>query len=56
MNDIYQERGYKDREDYLVSLAEEYGIGTEIIKSVADVLGEDEDFDGLIATLYECEG
>ena len=48
---IYQEKGYKDRNDYLQSLAEEYNLDFQIVSAMANVLGPDEDFDGLISTL-----
>jgi hypothetical protein len=45
---IYQENGYKDREDYLDSLREDYGDAVDVLLSV---LPESEDFDGLITSL-----
>ena len=52
---IYEEYGYKDRNDYLCSMAEDYGADAEAVFALADVLGEDEDFDGLIAALEDME-
>lgn len=51
MKNIYQERGYKDRQDYLDSVAEDFGMDPIIVNSVAEVLGEYEDFDGLVSML-----
>jgi hypothetical protein len=45
---IYTDKGYKDRNDYLNSLAENNGVPKEIVFSLADILGETEDFDGLV--------
>lgn len=53
MSDIYTKKGYKDRYDYLDSLAEEYGFSKMVIYSLADLLGPSEDFDGLINALED---
>lgn len=53
--DIYQEKGYKSRKDYLQSLSGEYGISLETIYSLASLLGKDEDFDRLISALEDAE-
>ena len=50
---IYQENGYDNRYDYLKSLADDYDIPYMIVKEAADMLGEDEDFDGLISSLED---
>lgn len=52
---VYQENGYEDREDYLKCMAEDYGVSLEQVKSVAESLGEEEDFDGLISVLEDAE-
>lgn len=52
---IYQENGYKNRRDYLNSLAEDFGLPKFTVYALADVLGESEDFDGLIASLEDAE-
>ena len=52
----YQEQGYKNRDDYLNSLSEEYGCPKQIVKLFAGMLGDDEDFDGLIAQLEDYTG
>ena len=51
MKNIYQEKGYKDRQDYLDSVAEDFRMDQFIVNSVAEVLGEYEDFDGLISLI-----
>ena len=50
---IYQENGYKDRADYLRCLAEDYGVDLDTVLYLADVLGEREDFDGLVVALED---
>lgn len=49
--DIYQRKGYADRNDYLSAVADEYGIPLEAVYSLAYALGPDEDFDGLISII-----
>ena len=52
---IYQENGYADRNDYLNCLSEDYGISIEDVFSLAEMLGENEDFDGLVSALKDAE-
>ena len=40
---------------YLEGLAEDYGIPEETVFAVADMLGPNEDYDGLIAMLDDYE-
>ena len=42
---VYADEGYKNRKDYMESLAEEYGMDFEDVCMTADLLGPDEDFD-----------
>ena len=53
---IYQENGYKDRLDYLTGLSEDYGCPLENVLTLADVLIESEDFDGLVSALEDYYG
>lgn len=53
MSNVYKDKGYKDREDYLDSLADEYGVSRMVVYSLADMLGPSEDFDGLINALED---
>ena len=53
---IYTENGYKNRKDYLRSLADEYGVPCEAVFALASILGPDEDFDGLVTSLDDAEG
>jgi hypothetical protein len=50
----YTDNGYKDRKDYLNSLAEDYG--KDIVYTLADILGPNEDFDGLVCALEDYDG
>lgn len=52
-SDVYKQKGYKDRHDYLESLADEYGVSKMVVYSLADMLGPSEDFDGLINALED---
>lgn len=52
-SDVYKQKGYKDRYDYLESLADEYGVSKMVVYSLADMLGPSEDFDGLINALED---
>jgi hypothetical protein len=52
----YVRKGYADRNEYLESLAEDYDLDLDVVKSIADQLGPDEDFDGLVSTLQDIEG
>ena len=56
MNDPYLDNGYDSRSDYLLSLADEYGVPTSVVFALADVLGPNEDFDGLVIALEDAEG
>ena len=44
-----------NRDEYLDSMADEYGISRQIVAALADLLGEEEDFDGLIEALKDAE-
>ena len=48
---VYQENGYKDRADYLRCLAEDYGVDLLMVTELAELLGEQEDFDGLVSAV-----
>ena len=52
---IYQENGDADRDDYLNCLSEDYGVSIEDVYSLAEMLGEHEDFDGLVCALEDAE-
>ena len=50
---IYRENGYENREKYLESLAEEMDAPIEMVLATADMLGPNEDFDGLVSVLED---
>lgn len=50
---IYQENGFKNREDYLNHIAEDYGIPVHEVYAIAEMLGEGEDFDALLTSLED---
>lgn len=49
--EVYQENGYDSRDDYLNSLSEDYGVPIDAVHALAEILGPDEDFDGLVSNL-----
>ena len=51
---VYQENGFADREEYLDELREEYGA--ELVDVLTSVLPASEDFDGLITELEDNAG
>ena len=44
---IYTRNGYQNRSHYLKQMAEDYGVQPQVVFSLADLLGADEDFDSL---------
>ena len=44
---------HTDRAEYLDSLAEEYGMDIDVVLNLAEILGPNEDFDGLVTTLQD---
>jgi len=50
---IHTEQGYKDRRDYINSLADDLDVPRKTAFAIADILGPDEDFDGLVTTLED---
>ena len=50
---IYVKRGYKNREDYLEYLSMEYNVDLIAVKELAYLLGESEDWDGLVNMLQD---
>ena len=53
---IYEDNGYTDRIDYLKSLSDDYGVPYSVVLELANMLGENEDFDGLVMNLEDAEG
>ena len=52
---IYQQNEYTDRDNYLTCLSEDYGVSIDDVYSLAEMLGENEDFDGLVCALEDTE-
>jgi hypothetical protein len=51
----FQANGYKNREDYLKYMADDYSISLNIVTELADIM-PGEEFDGLIVALEDAEG
>lgn len=51
----FQVNGYKNREDYLQCMADDYGVPLDVVETLADVM-PGEEFDGLISALEDAEG
>ena len=49
----YTVHGYKDRGDYLETLADDYGVAAVIVNEIAAMLGPSEDFDGLVSEIED---
>lgn len=52
-SNIYIRNGFKNRKDYLTNLAMDFDIPLKIVLSMASILGENEDFDGLVSSLED---
>ena len=53
MDNVYQMNGYESRKDYLEQLADNMGVDRKNVFALADLLGETEDFDGLVTALED---
>ena len=51
--DRYQEDGAIDRFGYLESLAADHGVEFDVVLTLVDVLGAEEDFDGLVTSIED---
>ena len=52
---IYQQNGFQDRDEYLDHLAVINGVNYDTVRTLADLLGPQEDFDGLVTELTQHE-
>lgn len=52
----YQAEGYDNRRAYLLSLSEDLGVDIKTVMVLADLLGPNEDFDGLVTSLEDYAG
>lgn len=50
---IYTANDHKSQDAYYQYLADMYNVHIETVHSLSDMLGEDEDFDGLVCALEE---
>jgi hypothetical protein len=50
---IYKQHGFDTRKAYLIDLGDSYGIDPSIVFALADMLGSNEDFDGLVNALED---
>jgi hypothetical protein len=50
---IYKQHGFDTRREYLIDLGDSYGIDSTIVFALADMLGSNEDFDGLVNALED---
>ena len=48
---IYEKNGYEDRNHYLEELALEYNLDFDSVYFLAQMLGEEDDFEGLIIAI-----
>mgnify|MGYP001087972401 CR=1 FL=1 len=48
---VYEDNGYKNRTEYLWSLTEDHNVSIETVRLYSDLLGPNEDFDGLVSAL-----
>lgn len=48
---VYQQHGFDSRRAYLTSIAEDYGVRESAVFLLSQMLGCEEDFDGLISHL-----
>jgi len=50
---IYTDKGHESRAQYLEWLALDLGVPEEAVLELAELLGPEEDFDGLISTVED---
>ena len=55
MTNVYQENGFNSRREYLEDLADNMGMDSSVVFMLADLLGPNEDFDGLVTSLEDYE-
>ena len=53
LNELYAEHDCKTRREYLEMLAEENGADLDMVLALADILGPEEDFDGLVTSVED---
>lgn len=50
---VYTDNGYKSRKDYIEGLAEDRGLPIGTVLALAAILGQEEDFDGLVTACQD---
>ena len=55
MADIYQQKGFKNRNDYLFKLSVEHGVPYDAVVRAANKLGSNEDFGKLVELIKKWE-
>ena len=53
VNNIYKENGFEKRSEYLGSIAFEYEVPLDVVEMFAEMLGPNEDFDGLVSIIQD---
>ena len=53
MESVYTDNGYRNRADYLQSLADDYNVSITDVKALASLLGPEEDFDALVSEVED---
>ena len=48
---IYEDKGYADRTEYLEELSLDHEVSMKTVLLYSDMLGPNEDFDGLVSAL-----
>ena len=51
----YTDEGYESRQEYLKCLAEDYGVSLDVVIALAEIMGPNEDFDGLVNEVEDLE-
>lgn len=49
MANVYKQRGFDSRQDYLIAVASTYELPLYSVEALANMLGKEEDFDGLLS-------
>ena len=53
VENIHQEQGFLNRDDYLKALAFDYDVDEDKVYELASIYGEEEDFDALVTLLED---
>ena len=50
---IYQKHGFNSRMEYLEGVSDDFGVPLSTVQALANILGPNEDFDGLITAVED---